>query len=98
MIDTLINNTGVYTETHDKYNRKRKGQFFIPASIADFMSLRASYASGHLSILEPGAGNGVLNAAVVKNCVDDGLCNSFTIKLIENDEEILPVLKKAQTL
>lgn len=94
MIEAIVNNTWAYTETHDKDNRKKKGQFFTPASIADFMALKASYAAEHLSILEPGAGNGILTAAVVKRCIDDRLCNSFTIKFVENDKEILPILEE----
>ncbi len=94
MIDTIINNTRAYVEIHNKDNRKQKGQFFTPVSIANFMALRASYVSEHLSILEPGAGNGILTAAVIKHCIDNELCKSFTIKFIENDKEILPILEE----
>lgn len=95
MINTIINNTKAYTETHNKDGRKKKGQFFTPASIAKFMAMRASFVAEHLAILEPGAGNGILTAAVVKRCIDEGLCNSFFIKFVENDREILPVLKES---
>ena len=34
MLDIIINNTKKYIDTHDKLNRKNKGQFFTPVSIA----------------------------------------------------------------
>ena len=55
MLDIIINNTKKYIDTHDKVNRKNKGQFFTPVSIAEFMAVRASGVAEHLSILEPGA-------------------------------------------
>ncbi|MBD9150777.1 MAG: hypothetical protein EGP77_01030 [Lachnospiraceae bacterium] len=98
MLDIIINNTKKYIDTHDKVNRKNKGQFFTPVSIAEFMAVRASGVAEHLSILEPGAGNGMLTAAVIKYCVENDLCKCFDIRFIENDEEVLPVLKETVAL
>lgn len=98
MLNIIVNNTKNYTETHDKENRKDKGQFFTSESIAEFMAVKASCAAEHLSILEPGAGNGILTAAVIKYCIENELCNSFDIKFIENDLEIIPILEATSAL
>ena len=98
MLNIIVNNTKNYTETHSKKDRKNKGQFFTSVSIAEFMAMRASYAAKHLSILEPGAGNGILTASVVKYCIENELCNSFDIRFIENDLQILSVLEATSAL
>lgn len=94
MLDVIVKNTKEYMESHSKENRKKKGQFFTSVSIAEFMAIRASYATEHLSILEPGAGNGLLTAAVIKYCIENELCHSFDVKFVENDIEIISVLEK----
>ena len=93
MIDTIIRNTNIYTKKHNKENRKTKGQFFTPLSVAEFMALRASYASQHLSILEPGAGNGLLTASIIKYCIENELCTSFDVRFVENDTDVIELLK-----
>lgn len=98
MLKEIVENTEKYTNKHCKNARKDKGQFFTPRSIVDFMSSKAAKEAEHLSILEPGAGNGLLTAAVVRHCMDLGLCSSFSVRFIENDPEILPVLRKTATL
>lgn len=98
MLMEIVENTEKYTSEHYKDKRKDKGQFFTPRAIVDFMAVKAAKESGHLSILEPGAGNGLLTAAVIEHCVDAGLCRSFSVKFIENDLEILPVLRKTASL
>lgn len=98
MLDAIVNNTKNYTELHDKENRKDKGQFFTSLSIAKFMAMKASFSSEHISVLEPGAGNGLLTAAVVEYCVKNELCDSFYVKFIENDPEIHPVLNHTASL
>jgi len=92
MIDTIVKNTKNYTQKHKKENRKKKGQFFTPLSIAEFMAMRASYATNHLSILEPGAGNGLLTASIIKYCMENELCFSFDVTFIENDSDVIELL------
>lgn len=97
MIDTIIRNTKIYTQNHNKKSRKCKGQFFTPVSIAEFMALRAGYAAQHLSILEPGAGNGLLTASIIKYCIENELCASFDVKFVENDTDIIELLQSTIT-
>ncbi len=99
MLKRIINYTENYTKDHSKKDRKDKGQFFTPLSIACFMSQKAvSAQKEHLSILEPGAGNGLLTATLVKYCIDTGLCRSFSVRFVENDSDILPVLETTAKL
>lgn len=98
MLDIILSNTSEYTATHDKEKRKDKGQFFTSVSIAEFMAMKASYAAEHISILEPGAGNGILTASVIKYCVENELCNSFDVKFVENDLEVIPILELTSAL
>ena len=93
MLNEIVKNTEKYIKTHSKNIRKGKGQFFTPLSIVNYMAKKAIVKAEHLSIAEPGAGNGLLSAAVVKYGMDSGMCKSFSIRFIENDPDIMPVLK-----
>ena len=93
MLKEIVSTTANYTKEHGKAARKKKGQFFTPLSIVDFMVKKGATAAEHLSILEPGAGNGLLTAALIKQCLNHGLCHSFSVHFIENDPDILPVLR-----
>lgn len=66
MLKEIVSTTANYTKEHGKAARKKKGQFFTPLSIVDFMVKKGAAAAEHLSILEPGAGNGLLTAALIK--------------------------------
>lgn len=94
MLQSIVNITSEYTNEHNKISRKVKGQFFTPLSVAKFMAKCASTEAEHLSILEPGAGNGLLSAALVSFCMENNLCRSFSIDFIENDPEIISVLRQ----
>ena len=93
MLESIICNTKNYIKTHNKDSRKKKGQFFTSLSIAKFMAEKASFSSNHLNILEPGAGTGLLAAAIIEYCMENKLCSSFFIQFVENDPEIRPLLK-----
>lgn len=93
MLDNIVKKTDHYTKGNCKAVRKDKGQFFTPLSIAKLMANFAASESKHLCILEPGAGNGLLSAALIHHCIENNLCMSFTLTLIENDAEIIPILK-----
>jgi len=57
------------------------------------MAHRAVFAAQHLSILEPGAGNGLLTASIIKYCIENELCNSFDVKFVENDADVIELLE-----
>lgn len=46
--------------------RSELGQFLTPATVAKFMAGQFNNLSGHISLLDPGAGVGTLTAAFVE--------------------------------
>lgn len=98
MLEKIYENTKNFINDNCKEKRKKRGQFFTPLSVAEFMASKSACKKNHISILEPGAGNGLLTAALVQYCVDNNLCKSFTIEFIENDPEILSVLSETSEL
>lgn len=98
MINDILFNTQLYTELQSKERRKNKGQFFTTESVAHFMASKASFKADQISILDPGAGNGLLAASVVKYCVENSLCRSFLITYVESDPDVLSTLKKTADL
>jgi len=88
----IQNRTEEYLTTVSKPERKEIGQFFTPAPIADYMGTLSKFQGGKVRILDPGAGCGILTAALIdflltKNikCVD--------IDLYENNITIIPLLE-----
>jgi adenine-specific DNA-methyltransferase len=68
---TFLTDSTDITRIHlsSKLNFKQRselGQFFTPAPVARFMARQFSNLSGHVSLLDPGAGVGVLTAAFVE--------------------------------
>ena len=61
----IYDNTMSYLATVSKAERKKIGQFFTPAAIADYMANMPQYFGETVSILDPGAGSGILSAAIV---------------------------------
>ena len=49
-----------YAATVTSEEKKTKGQFFTPISIANFMASLANAKSREISILDPGCGTGIL--------------------------------------
>lgn len=95
MIEKVIEQTNLYIEDMPKKERKKYGQFFTSKETALFMAklFQISDNVEKISVLDPGAGSGVLSCAFV-----DILQNKKNLKLIEvtcyeNDEKILALLK-----
>lgn len=53
-----------YCETASMDERRDLGQFFTPPAVASFMAELSDPPSGHVRILEPGAGTAILSASV----------------------------------
>jgi len=75
--------------------RSRIGQFLTPSSIADFMSSLFKTGTKAVRILDPGAGAGVLFAALVNKLVSQKKRPSYIeVVAYETDREILPLLRE----
>ena len=76
-------------------NRKKKGQFFTPAEVCQFMaSLFHSEPPASFRLLDPGAGVGSLTAAVCDRFLRLRSSRRLEVHLFENDPEVLPFLRK----
>ena len=79
-----------------KKQRKEYGQFFTVPSTADFMASLASvdYNKHKLSLLDTGAGSGVLSAAIVAHLRENGFSGEIELTCYETDSNVLPLLEK----
>jgi adenine-specific DNA-methyltransferase len=78
-----------------RHERSRLGQFLTPAMIARFMASLFHQQSGHVRILDAGAGAGVLFAACLEAFLS-GQQRLLSIEVVayENDRHVLSVLKE----
>ncbi|WP_235526579.1 rRNA adenine N-6-methyltransferase family protein [Nostoc piscinale] len=84
-----------------KLNLKQRsefGQFFTPALVARLMARQFSNLSGHISLLDPGAGVGALTAAFVEQL----LANPHNVKsclltVYEIESAFIPSLRQCLT-
>lgn len=79
-----------------KNTKKNKGQFFTSAEIARYMASLVNTKKSKLSILDPGAGIGILSFAVIEQLVENNRnLEELSLTLYDNDIEVIPYLKKA---
>ena len=76
-INHIENSTREYLAEMSKTERKKIGQFFTPAGIAEYMGSLMLHAQNEINILDSGAGGGILSAALI-----DKICLEGCIKLI----------------
>jgi adenine-specific DNA-methyltransferase len=78
----------------DAAERARLGQFFTPTRIAQFIaSLPTLPESGRVRILDPGAGNGSLTAALVARIVTERPDLEVAVTAFEIDKTLCPELE-----
>jgi len=82
-----------YCENNHISDRKAKGQIFTPPKIATFMAGLFTADKNKIKILDPGAGTGILVAAICDRFIQEnrrGL--EITVHVYENDKTVLPFL------
>lgn len=94
MLDRAIRNTNEYTEQVPKTDRKKYGQFFTSASVAQFMAGLFDIPAGktELSILDPGAGSGLLSIALLARLQQHTYLEHIHITCYETDPNVLCLL------
>lgn len=81
------------SERLDGEKRGRLGQFFTPSPVAQFIaSLPLLPSSGRVRILDPGAGNGALTAALVSRIATERPDLVVDVTAFEIDEALRPEL------
>lgn len=86
--------SNVYSIRDSKHSKKSKGQFFTPLSVARFMADLTSPTNEEISILDPGAGTGVLSVAVIEKLVNTQKVKKINLVCYEIDNQITQYLKQ----
>lgn len=94
MLDEVMRNTNEYVNSFPKQERKKYGQFFTPVATARYMAKLSRNRNEKVRILDPGAGNGILTAALIERLVENGYVREVTAVLYENDNHIQGLLYK----
>lgn len=80
----------------DQASQEANEQYFTPKAAARIMaSLPRIPSSGTVRILDPGAGSGVLTAALVERILTEFPSVSVEITAVESDEALFPTLQEA---
>ena len=95
MLDYVAARTTEYIELMPKAKRKTYGQFFTSQATAVFMAglFTISENATHLDILDPGAGSGILSAALIQRLQSHPNIKSIDLTCYENDANVIPLLK-----
>ncbi len=98
LVEFARKQTELYTAADGNIkDRKKKGQFFTPTEVSSFMSnlFRIPKAAKQVSLLDPGAGIGILTAAVCDRLLTENHENlTLEIDLYEKDQKVVPYLTK----
>ena len=93
MLNHIVNVIDKYLKQFSKSERKKIGQFFTSRNASVFMAKQFDdKLNKDVSILDPGAGTGILSAALTDRLADLNL-NSIHIVMYENDDKIIPFLE-----
>lgn len=74
--------------------RKKHGQFFTSVEVARFMANLFTVHSTEVSILDPGAGSGILSIAFLERLDKEKSVRKVSLTCYETDASILPLLKQ----
>ena len=95
MLDTICQKTNDFISQMPKSLRKGYGQFFTSIETARFMaSLFDIPPKKEISILDAGAGSGILSVALVEKIFKDKSDVRIVLTCYENDPNVLPLLKQ----
>ncbi|MEM3452068.1 MAG: Eco57I restriction-modification methylase domain-containing protein [Candidatus Hadarchaeum sp.] len=89
----------LYAERCDYEIRKLRGQFFTPLQVSWHMAgLFNLEGKDNVRLLDPGAGTGILSAAVCERVLSLNHPVHLTIDAYENDPALLPLLEQVLTI
>lgn len=98
LIEIIFDKTLEYLETMPKSKRKVIGQFFTSIETAEYMASMFSKPNKEtITLLDAGAGSGILTAAVVERLQKEDV-KHIDITLYETNEDVLPMLKSNMEL
>lgn len=85
--------SSLYNDQNTKSTKKDKGQFFTPPVVAEFMADLNDISKETVSILDPGAGIGILSVALIENLSKKSKVDKISLTCYETDKKVLPFLK-----
>lgn len=96
MLDIIIERTNQYIQNMPKDERKKYGQFFTGMETARFMAslYNISEDKTTISVLDPGAGSGILSCAFIERLDQLDFIQSIKVTCYEMDENILDLLRE----
>ena len=95
ILDYVVDATAKYVEHMSKKQRKAYGQFFTSKETARFMAGLFSMPANktEISILDPGAGSGILSAALIERLQSLPMLQKIHLTCYETDEKITQLLR-----
>lgn len=95
MTERVFESSLEYLEEMPREQRKNIGQFFTPVETARYMaSMFIAPSKTELSILDPGAGSGILTAAVIERLQNSKNTRHIHVTCYETSTDVLPLLNK----
>lgn len=100
MVSEVVNLTASFLEEMPKSVRKKKGQFFTSKETAKFMAslFDLDELGESIDILDPGAGTGILTAALIERIESCKNIKSVNITCYETDETVIGLLESNLSL
>jgi len=92
LLSFVEESTAEYLSSLNGESKKNIGQVFTPAPIAKFMAAMLDLNKTNISILDPGAGTGILTAALCDRLIHSSSQLKIKVDAYENGERILPYL------
>jgi adenine-specific DNA-methyltransferase len=92
LLDLSSQLQGQYEACTSPKERKERGQFFTPPVVARFMAGLLSTFPKHVRVLDPGAGTGILSAAVCERTLLLRSPRYVELVLYETDPTVIPLL------
>jgi adenine-specific DNA-methyltransferase len=86
--------SALYSHILRPKDMKPRGQFFTPRQVSIFMADLFDINQDKITLLDPGAGAGILTAAFCEKLLSRRKPVSLEIDAYENDPEIIPFLEK----
>lgn len=95
ILDYVIESTNKYIEEMPKEIRKKRGQFFTSKETALFMTTLFDLSSftDNISVLDPGAGSGILTAALIQHLNKVEIVKKVKVTCYETNKDIIKLLE-----
>lgn len=96
MLNEILSNTSAFLDSIPKAERKKIGQFFTSKETAEYMATMFDFSKlpKEVSLLDAGAGTGILSAALVERLEQETEIEAIDLTCYENDPTVIPLLRK----